>query len=135
MAYQLKRAQKITESLELVDDNGNVVDTLLIDVNPDAIMAQYVKAQTAVTQAKIALAKEYSDEKAKACGDAIITVMRIIFGDENAEKLLVFYEHREAELLECVWPFLMQVIHPKLREASKEKANRLRNLTKPVGRK
>ena len=132
MAYQLKRAQKIIESLELVDDKGNVVDTLPIDVNPDAIMAEYIKAQSAVIRAKQLMAQEYSDEKAQQYGEAVVTVLTVVFGEENTGKLLAFYEHRETELLECIWPFLMNVIAPRMREASKEKTKRMRNLVKPV---
>ena len=41
MAYKITRTQKITETLELSDKNGNVIDSIDIDIDADAVCTAF----------------------------------------------------------------------------------------------
>jgi hypothetical protein len=126
--YELKRRKKLTEELALKDDNNKIVQTLKIEIDPDAMLGEYVQAQNAVIRAKEALSGETSEEKATEYGNAVVAVLQVVLGAENTEKLLTFYENRYSELLEDIWPYIMNVINPLMKKASKDKTERMRRL-------
>lgn len=52
MAYKITRTQKITETLELSDKNGNVIGSIDIDIDADAVCTAFRKKQTEVIDAE-----------------------------------------------------------------------------------
>ena len=54
MAYQVGRSSKIHESLELVDDNGKIVETIETNVDADKIAREFNRRINAVIRAEAA---------------------------------------------------------------------------------
>lgn len=136
MAYQIKRNKSATEELELVDETGKVAKTILIrldragiiqDINRKVI--DLVHADAAVKAASATKKEpEQMTEAYKNLESAALTIMRVIFGDEDAQAILDFYGGNVFEMMNEVTPFLMQVVIPKMREIAKEaKKNKMRS--------
>ena len=123
MAYKITRTQKITETLELSDKNGNVIDSIDIDIDADAVCTAFRKKQTEVIDAERRLKEirkngvETDLECAyEAYGNAVIAIFELIFGEDGTKKLLEFFEDNYIEMGIQVVPFINAVIVPKINE-------------------
>lgn len=131
--FELKRSEKIVEQIKLGDE--------IIGVNLDAgaIQARFTKGYNELLRAQSALNGATSDtleavsDKLEQYGNAVVGVLQVIFGEENTQKILVFYENNYSEMFMQIYPFIAEVIIPKISEASKRKAEELKALYK--GRK
>ena len=131
--FELKRSEKIVEQIKLGDE--------IIEVNLDAgaIQARFTKGYNELLRAQNALNGATSDtldavsDKLEQYGNAVVGVLQVIFGEENTQKILAFYENNYSEMFMQIYPFISEVIIPKISEASKRKAEELKALYK--GRK
>ena len=131
--FELKRSEKIVEQIKLGDE--------IIEVNLDAgaIQARFTKGCNELLRAQSALNGATSDtldavsDKLEQYGNAVVGVLQVIFGEENTQKILAFYENNYTEMFTQIYPFIGEVIIPKISEASKRKADELKALYK--GRK
>lgn len=57
-------------------------------------------------------------------------VLQIIFGEENTQKILAFYENNYSEMFMQIYPFISEAIIPKISEVGKRKAEELKALYK-----
>ena len=131
--FELKRSEKIVEQIKLGDE--------IIEVNLDAgaIQARFTKGYNELLRVQSALNGATSDtldavsDKLEQYGNAVVGVLQVIFGEENTQKILAFYENNYTEMFTQIYPFIGEVIIPKISEASKRKADELKALYK--GRK
>lgn len=131
--FELKRSEKIVEQIKLGDE--------IIEVNLDAgaIQARFTKGYNELLRAQSALNGATSDtldavsDKLEQYGNAVVGVLQVIFGEENTQKILAFYENNYTEMFTQIYPFIGEVIIPKISEVSKRKADELKALYK--GRK
>ena len=124
--YTITRKNRIKEQLQICHANGDVALTIDVDLNVDEIGARVNKAYETLGAAQIVLQKnQASDEAMKAYGEAVLAVFNVIFGEENACKLVEFYESNYSELLLDVFPFINDEIMPKIREASADRKAQL----------
>ena len=131
--FELKRSEKIVEQIKLGDE--------IIEVNLDAgaIQARFTKGYNELLRAQSALNGATSDtldavsDKLEQYGNAVVGVLQVIFCEENTQKILAFYENNYTEMFTQIYPFIGEVIIPKISEASKRKADELKALYK--GRK
>lgn len=139
MAYQIKRNKAVTEELELVDENGEVVKTILVrldragviqDINKKVIELSHI--ESAVNTASFARdandANEELTKTLKSLENAFLSLSRIIFGDTDTQTIIDFYGGNVFEMSNEITPFLMQAVIPKIREIAREtKRNKLRS--------
>lgn len=137
MAYKITRTQKITETLELSDKNGNVIDSIDIDIDADAVCTAFRKKQTEVIDAERRLKEirkngvETDLECAyEAYGNAVIAIFELIFGEDGTKKLLEFFEDNYIEMGIQVVPFINAVIVPKINETLRNRKAQIRALHK-----
>lgn len=132
MAYQVGRSSKIHESLELVDDNGKIVETIETNVDADKIAREFNRRINAVIRAEAAAKAlpqsgeiipmtteqaEAANAAIQAYGDAVINLFQLIFGDSGTQKILAFYDNAYFEMSLQVFPFIVDVVKPRI-EAS-----------------
>ena len=130
--FELKRSEKIVEQIKLGDE--------IIEVNLDAgaIQTRFTKGYNELLRAQNALNGATSDtldavSDMEQYGNAVVGVLQVIFGEENTQKILAFYENNYSEMFTQIYPFIAEIIIPKISEASKRKAEELKALYK--GRK
>lgn len=118
MPYQVKKTtQRIQETLQ-IDDNGTLVD-IPVDIYVDDVIQDYVR----VTDQ---LKKVGTDPK--ELGAAVIKMMNLVFGGEGAVKILDLYQNRYMDMIGDIYPFVKDVVEPKLIRAMKEKTERYTSL-------
>ena len=117
--YQIKR-NHLVEELQF-EDNGKTLD-ISVDINIDSILQQYNKAQYQIAQASIdskKAADENDLEKAQeAMGNAIFGLFDVVFGHDQTEKIIDFYDNKPLEMLADITPFITDVVAPRVQEAS-----------------
>lgn len=133
MAYQIKRENRVTESLELLDNNGNVAETIDVDINIDAMLAEYRKAQNDIIRAEQKI-KENPDNSYDLYGEAVISFFRVIFGTDGTERLLKYFQDNYTEMLTVVMPFVVDVIEPAVKKSVTDKKARMANNYKTAHR-
>ena len=124
--YELKRSEKICEQIKLGDE--------IIEINLDAgaIQSRFIKNYRAVEVAEDALKDATIDkmagmgEKLEAYGNAVIGVLQVVFGDENTQKIVSFYEGNFIEMFSEIYPLLTTVIMPKVNEVTKRKSENIK---------
>ena len=124
--YQVTRKNRIKEQLQLCHANGDIALTVDVDLNVDQIAGRVSKAYEVLNMAQNALKKDTENEKLlEAYGAAVIAVFNVIFGEEDAQKTLEFYEGNYTEMLLDIFPFINGEIMPKIQEASASRREQL----------
>lgn len=128
MAYQAKRHKRFQEDFELVDGDGNVVHTLNVSLDADDMVVKINRKYTALTKALAETTEmkrkdenpEEIQKSVEILGTAVVDLLEAVFGTEDAEKIIQFYEGRYIEMSQEVIPFITQCVIPKLTEMKKD---------------
>lgn len=108
---KIKRMNRIREELQLCHADGTVALTVNVDINTDDMAAQIRQAYEQFEAAKALLnAEGAGKEQEQAAGEALLGLFRLVFGQQNLQRMLEFYEGRESELLLDVLPFVRDEI-------------------------
>lgn len=126
--YQFKRLARIQEEIQLGDE------VLKVDLDADTavnnfrrVQVELLNAQQKVKElAKKKVAPEEVDAAMQAYGEAIVAALKFVFGEDNAVKILDFYENNYTEMAEEVFPFIINVIYPQLDKALKAKKGKIK---------
>ena len=133
--YQVQRKNRIKEELQLVNADGTVSDTITVDLNVDEIAARVSKSYETLGMAQNALqADQYNEKLVEAYGNAVVAVFTVIFGEDGCNKILNFYESNYTEMPLDLFPFINDVIMPKIREASESRKQQLVNAAKATNK-
>lgn len=128
MAYQAKRRKQFKEDFELLDETGEVVESLHVLLDADDMVAKISRKYTALTKTlyettemkrKIEEGSEL-DKCIDTLGLAVMDLLEAVFGSEDAKVILNFYENRYMEMCKEVLPFITQVVIPQLVEMKNE---------------
>lgn len=108
---KIRRMNRIREELQLCHENGDVALSVPVDINTDDMAAQIRQAYEKFEAARAALnAAGPGGEQEQIAGEALLGLFRLVFGQENLQRMLAFYDGREAELLLDVFPFVRDEI-------------------------
>lgn len=130
MAYTIKKAPHIQD--EVVIQDGEKKLTLTVNIYVDDIMTEVdaTRAQLAQAQARIQELRRASageNEIAAAyleLSRAAVSLFRLVFGPEQTELLVEFYDDRVAAALADLVPYLTEVILPAIKTAQADLAKR-----------
>lgn len=125
--FQVTRKNRIKETVQLCNADGSVAEEINVDLNVDTIAARMNKAYEMLGIMQNQLQQDNNPANVEAFGKAVIAVFEVVFGDE-CEKLLKFYENSYGEMLLDLFPFINDEIMPKIREASEQRKNQLKEL-------
>lgn len=114
--YQITR-NRIVEDLKVTDAGTGEELVLHVDLSVDQIMQRYLQAAEAFTKARNNANKGLTEERVEKLGEAILNLFVVIFGQEQAQKLVDFYGESYTEMLADVVPFINDVVAPKINEA------------------
>ena len=140
--YKLSREKKIIEQIEL--DGGEVID---INIDVENISNDFNQAYNKVIAAekKMAELKVKTDNKEvidlnieRDYGEAVIALFSVVFGEENTSKILNYYENRYIEMSSEVFPFIINVVVPRMKTYMEEKRKKLEDnylATKNLGKR
>lgn len=115
--YILKRReQPIIDELVLGD--GPDAEVLKIHINPTFELLKRYR-QNQVTLMELSKSDLTKDENITLYGKTICETMALLLGDENAEKIIAFYENNYTEMLLEILPFLRNNLVPRMELALK----------------
>lgn len=120
MAYRLEREKANIIEVEVGEE------TLKIPVKGMGAYRKVLEAQGRLKdiQTKIELMSrentEVTKELVEFLGESVIFLFSVAFGEENAKKILDFYEGNYDEMLLKVYPFFKDVYLPALKNSAKE---------------
>lgn len=118
MPYQVKKTtQRIHETLQ-IDDNGTLVN-IPVDIYVDDVVRDYVRVTDQLKNV---------GADPERLGAAVIEMMQLVFGVEGANKILDLYQNRYMDMIGDIYPFVKDVVEPKLIKAMKEKTERYTSL-------
>ena len=129
--YKIKR-NHLVEDLQ-IEDNGKILD-LKVDINIDSILQQYNKAQYRIAQAAQAAKKAANDKDMEnievAMGEAVLGLFEVVFGHDQTQQIIDFYNNRAFEMLTDISPFITEVVAPKIQEAQQAIEDRYKQVSK-----
>jgi hypothetical protein len=114
--YQITR-NHIVEDLKVTDAGTGEELVLHVDLSVDQILQRYLQAAEAFAKARNNANKGLTEERVEKLGEAILNLFVVIFGQEQAQKLVDFYGESYTEMLADVVPFINDVVAPKINEA------------------
>ena len=129
MAYQATRRKKCVETLELIREDGKREKTIEVEMAAGKLAkdlsreyVNLVRAQRKVQdmQALEDQGAESLTDAYKQLGAAVITIMETVFGKEDTQTIMDFYENDYVEIVQQIMPFIINVILPKAREIAQE---------------
>ena len=127
--YKITRT-RIVEQLE-IDDNGTKT-VLDVDINAENILKDYNQAQYAIAQAQMAAQKAKNDQDVaaaeQAMGEAVLALFRVIFGQDQLDKILQIYDGKPLEMLADIAPFITDVITPRIQETQQRIQERYKQI-------
>lgn len=132
--FKLQRTKRIKDELALCDADGNTMKIIEVDFDADVMGQRFHQAWNNIIKAEQMIKGfETSSDPAEmsgafdAYGNAVLEMIRLVFGDENAVIIADHYENRPTEMATEVYPFIMQVVLPQVKAAADEKTERLRS--------
>lgn len=126
--YTIKRKPRLQDTLRLQD--GDRMLEIPVDIDIDNAIANYWRMYEKLYLAQETLKKDPSEVNQQEFGNAFLALLSFLFGEEPAGRIVAFYDSRYGELLMDLYPYLEDVIYPRLKKASAERAKRLRAATK-----
>lgn len=122
MAYQAKRKKLYTEDFELTEEDGRVVYTLHVSLDPDSMAVRLSEKHAALVRAlqDVSQAKENSDGALEKIGNAVTDILEAVFGKQDAKTVIDFYQGRYIEMCKEVIPFVTDVVVPQVRNLARE---------------
>lgn len=127
MAYQIKKSSRITEDIEFLSENGEVELTLKVDIDVERIAGDFRKAQIAVINVEKAAKEKQTNELLEIYGKAIIEFIQLIFGYENTQKLIEYFDNRYIDMLCQTMPFICDVVVPGVEKSIQQKKQLIAN--------
>ena len=125
--FQVTRKNRIKETVQLCNADGSIAEEINVDLNVDTIAARMNKAYEMLGIMQNQLQQDNNPANVEAFGRAVIAVFEVVFGDD-CKKILDFYENSYGEMLLDLFPFINDEIMPKIREASEQRKNQLKEL-------
>ena len=129
MAYKAIRSRKCVESLELVNENGEVEKIIQVEITTgklaDSLSRKYVELIRA--QREMKQLSNDTDKKTEKMvqtyehnGTIVLEMMEIVFGEKNTKEIMSFYENDYVEIIQQVMPFIINIILPEVRSIAQE---------------
>lgn len=116
--FVAKRRKKEIETFALADENGEIVKTFDINCDPETRLLEYNRTKNKIIAAEKIINEAPNEENYERYGRAVVDMLGVFFGEDAVDEILDFYEGNYSEMLLEVFPFITEIIEPKMREIS-----------------
>lgn len=133
--YTIKKAAHIVDELKIDGDDGKDL-TLNVNIYIDDILAGFEEKRAAISKAQQDLkALKASKETDPAelglvlnsLNDAAYALFELVFGKEQTETLVKFYDNRVLSMLGDFLPYFSEVILPEIKKAQSDLADKYKS--------
>ena len=129
---QIQRKQRIEDTLELLDEQGNICHTLQVRLDVDSCFVRVSQARKNIIACEQELKKNDTPQAHEHYGAALCELFSAIFGDDGCDKILEHYDNRYTEMLLDILPYLITDIYPRFDELSMARVKQMVNLKSSV---
>lgn len=126
---KIRSKNRFSDTLTVI--TGAKSMTLTVDVDLLTLAQSMRKAKEVLAQAQLAAMKEPTEENMAAFGQGLRNLVVCVFGEEQAEKCIDFYEGSPESMLDDLMPYILRRIAPM---ATRVSAQRRRELEKQARR-
>lgn len=121
--YQIQRTKPFEDTIELCDSGEALQIKYQVTITPDfARNARALQVKIIDLQRKAKTEQEF-----ESLGRAIVELFELIFGAENTQKIVSFYEGDYANMLMDLFPYLHNTVFEEL---NRRTAARIKDLKK-----
>lgn len=131
---QITRDRKITETLELVDENGKITDKIVVNISPMSMAQKLSKQRIALIAAQKEVKENPNEDALGKFGVAVVSFIEAVFGTEDTKKIIVFYDNDYIGMIKHIMPFVEMITDKVRKEAQKQRKEILSNY-KPIKRR
>lgn len=130
MAYQIGRANRLIDELELISNDGEVKAVVPVDINLQRIAGEY-RAKMAVlmdAQRKVQQISAEGGDPAEAVtelGKGVAAAYTLIFGEDHTQAILNFFEGDYTEMVAQTAPYLRDVVAPSIQRYVKRQREQI----------
>lgn len=118
MAYSVKRRKNIDEEFNLLNPDDTIFKTLRVNLSVQEIAKEFRHTHIELIHAQQEVKKHPEmPEKIQALGDGYIKLLTLIFGAEQTQDIIVFYDENYFEMIEDINPFIFNCIAPAINQA------------------
>ena len=121
--YQIQRTKPFEDTIELCDSGEALQIKYQVTITPDfARNARALQVKIIDLQRRSKTEQEF-----ESLGRAIVDLFELIFGVENTQKIVSFYEGDYANMLMDLFPYLQNTV---FKELNRRTAARIKDLKK-----
>lgn len=117
MAYKVRKSSRITEDIELIDENGDAQKIISVDINVDRIMSGFRQAELNLIKLQKSVKNKDNAQALENYGKAVVEMFNMVFGVENTQEMLNFFDGRYTDMFAQLMPFITDVVKPALAQA------------------
>lgn len=122
---RIERTRNFVDDLELVD--GDKTLTIHLELDPERIIKDYRAAQVDIVRATQAVKESPGDPDAVSrVGEAVLALFSLVFGDQDAQRILDFYDGQYSQMVADILPFISGSIGPMVERVRKQRASNMR---------
>lgn len=131
MSYVIKKAAHVQDEVKIQDGEKEL--TVSVNIYVDQVMGSFEKYRRQIGAAQkniqdITKSDKVPEDKVAeayaALGEAVVAFFSLLFGEEQTQKILDFYDGRSASMLADFIPYITEKIVPEVQKAQKEVAAR-----------
>lgn len=134
--YTIKKAAHIVDELKIEDGNGGPDLELYINIYVDDILADFEDLRGRIGKAQSDLKALKASKEAdptqigvalNSLNDATYALFELIFGKEQTDQLVNYYDNRVLSMLGDFLPYISGVILPEIRKAQTDLADKYKS--------
>lgn len=125
--YTLRQSALFSDEIELAKNDGtSEFITINLNITPD-LVKEYRKLQLQYIDYQKKTAENPKDVVAiEKAGEVIVGILALLFGKENAEKIINFYSDDYIQMMINLYPYIENTLVPRLNEIIRQRKHDLK---------
>lgn len=125
--YTLRQSALFSDEIELAKNDGtSEFITINLNITPD-LVKEYRKLQLQYIDYQKKTAENPKDVVAiEKAGEVIVGILALLFGKENAEKIINFYSDDYIQTMVNLYPYIENTLVPRLNEIIRQRKHDLK---------
>lgn len=120
--YTIQKTQAFEDTLRINGENGETLDLHIRMNTSPQLVKEYRGLQIQLIDAQKKLKEQPGNDAALSeIGEATIQMIALLFGEDNTRKMQEFYDGDYVTMFTDIFPYIQNVIAPKIQEMAKER--------------
>ena len=120
--YTIQKTQALEDTLRINGENGETLDLHIRMNTSPQLVKEYRGLQIQLIDAQKKLKEQPgNDATLSGIGEATIRMIALLLGEDNTRKMQEFYGGDYVTMFTDIFPYIQNVIAPKIQEMAKER--------------